>query len=178
MSTIKKNVRKSGLYPWGEGMPFGEYASFIDRVEGLVKEGKTKKQMLEIVNETLPKEYRMNLTEFRVARRKACYNRKLDNPKIHDSMGTRDKIGEVLSVELNDKHMIAVNNAAQKLGVARCLVDCACYDLEHIGSAIRYGIDKHDGTGGQTVLALPKYPKDYALAHLDEIKELDSHQLA
>lgn len=178
MSTIKKNVCKSGLYPWGEGMPFDESTSFIDRVKGLMKEGKTEKQMLEIINETIPREYRMNLTEFRVARKKAWYNQKLDKPEIHDSMETRDKITEILIAELNDKHMVSVNDAAQKLGITQCIVDCACFDLEYIGFAIRYGIDKHDSAEKRTVLALRKYPRYYALAHLDEIKELDSHQLA
>lgn len=179
MSTIKKNVCKSGLYPWGEGMPFDDHESFIERVEYLHKEGKTEKQMLEIINEALPKKYRMNLTEIRVARRKAYYNRMLDDlAEKHNRTETRIKIAEILMAELNSKHMVVVSNATEKLGVVQCLVDCACFDLEYNGSAVRYGMAKGDGVGGRTILALPEYQKEYALTHLDEIKELDSHQLA
>ena len=93
-------------------------------------------------------------------------------------MEIRSKLASILLNEVTDKHMVVLNDAAEKLGVAQHFVDEACYDIQSEGLVIHYGISKHDGKGYLNVLATPDCPRDHALAHLDEIKDLDSHRLA
>ena len=70
--------RHSGRYPWGSGEnPYQRSGDFLSRVEELKKTGKfTEKEILEQINTTLPDEYKMGTTEFRVARQKALHERK------------------------------------------------------------------------------------------------------
>ena len=213
MSTIEKNVRKSGLYPWGEGSTYKNSTVFIDRVAQLSKEGKTEKEALAILNETLPENYRMGLTAFRYARNKACYDRNIEIcEKIHEMRDSGaswmdiahkfgisersaeykyakeserfhkftaiENVAKALLNELDDKKMIYISKRDQKLEVSEALVDTAIYWLISKGLALRYGIKKKGENRCLTVVAKPEYPRDYALAHLDEIKELDSHRLA
>lgn len=69
--------RHSGRYPWGSGdNPYQHSGDFLSRVEELKKKGLTEKDILETINNSLPKEYQMGLTEFRIARQKAGHERK------------------------------------------------------------------------------------------------------
>lgn len=70
--------RHSGRYPWGSGEnPYQRSGDFLSRVEELKKTGKfTEKEILEQINATLPDEYKMGTTEFRVAQQKALHERK------------------------------------------------------------------------------------------------------
>lgn len=92
-------------------------------------------------------------------------------------MEIRSNPASMLLNEVTDKHMVVLSDAAEKLGVTQRFIDEACYDLQSEGLVIHYGI-KHDGKGHLNVLAAPNYSRDYEFAHLDEIKELDSHRLA
>ena len=67
----------SGRYPWGSGdNPYQHSGDFLSRVETLKKKGMSENEILDQINSTLPKEYQLGLTEFRVARRKAIHERK------------------------------------------------------------------------------------------------------
>lgn len=69
--------RHSGRYPWGSGdNPYQHSGDFLSRVEQLKKKGLSEKDILESINSTLPKEYQMGLTEFRIAKQKAGHDRK------------------------------------------------------------------------------------------------------
>lgn len=69
--------RHSGRYPWGSGdNPYQHSGDFLSRVETLKKQGLSEKDILEAINNTLPKEYQMGLTEFRIAKQKAGHDRK------------------------------------------------------------------------------------------------------
>lgn len=69
--------RHSGRYPWGSGdNPYQHSGDFLSRVEELKKKGLSEKEILETINDSLPDEYKMGLTEFRTARQKAGHDRK------------------------------------------------------------------------------------------------------
>ena len=94
--------RHSGRYPWGSGdNPYQHSGDFLSRVDELKKKGLSEKDILETINESLPKEYQMGLTEFRIARQKAGHDRKvLEYDKIRalkeDGLGwtqIADKLG-------------------------------------------------------------------------------------
>ena len=69
--------RHSGRYPWGSGdNPYQHSGDFLSRVEELKKKGLSEKEILETINNSLPDEYKMGLTEFRTARQKAGHDRK------------------------------------------------------------------------------------------------------
>lgn len=70
--------RHSGRYPWGSGdNPYQHSGDFLSRVEELKKKGLSEKEILETINDSLPDEYKMGLTEFRTARQKAGHDRKV-----------------------------------------------------------------------------------------------------
>ena len=94
--------RHSGRYPWGSGdNPYQHSGDFLSRVEELKKMGLSEKQILETINDSLPDEYKMGLTEFRTARQKAGHDRKaLEYDQIRalkdDGLGWKeigDKLG-------------------------------------------------------------------------------------
>lgn len=94
--------RHSGRYPWGSGdNPYQHSGDFLSRVEELKKKGLSEKEILETINDSLPDEYKMGLTEFRTARQKAGHDRKaLEYDQIHalkdDGLGWKeigDKLG-------------------------------------------------------------------------------------
>lgn len=94
--------RHSGRYPWGSGdNPYQHSGDFLSRVEELKKKGLSEKEILETINDSLPDEYKMGLTEFRTARQKACHDRKaLEYDQIRalkdDGLGWKeigDKLG-------------------------------------------------------------------------------------
>lgn len=94
--------RHSGRYPWGSGdNPYQHSGDFLSRVEELKKKGLSEKEILETINNSLPDEYKMVLTEFRTARQKAGHDRKaLEYDQIRalkdDGLGWKeigDKLG-------------------------------------------------------------------------------------
>lgn len=94
--------RHSGRYPWGSGdNPYKHSGDFLSRVEELKKKGLSEKEILETINDSLPDEYKMGLTEFRTARQKAGHDRKaLEYDQIRalkdDGLGWKeigDKLG-------------------------------------------------------------------------------------
>ena len=94
--------RRSGRYPWGSGdNPYQHSGDFLSRVEELKKKGLSEKEILETINNSLPDEYKMGLTEFRTARQKAGHDRKaLEYDQIRalkdDGLGWKeigDKLG-------------------------------------------------------------------------------------
>lgn len=94
--------RHSGRYPWGSGdNPYQHSGDFLSRVEALKKKGLSEKEILETINDSLPDEYKMGLTEFRTARQKAGHDRKaLEYDQIRalkdDGLGWKeigDKLG-------------------------------------------------------------------------------------
>lgn len=94
--------RHSGRYPWGSGdNPYQHSGDFLSRVEELKKKGLSEKDILETINDSLPDEYKMGLTEFRTARQKAGHDRKaLEYDQIRalkdDGLGWKeigDKLG-------------------------------------------------------------------------------------
>lgn len=94
--------RHSGRYPWGSGdNPYQHSGDFLSRVEELKKKGFSEKEILETINNSLPDEYKMGLTEFRTARQKAGHDRKaLEYDQIRalkdDGLGWKeigDKLG-------------------------------------------------------------------------------------
>lgn len=94
--------RHSGRYPWGSGdNPYQHSGDFLSRVEELKKKGLSEKEILETINDSLPDEYKMGLTEFRTARQKAGHDRKaLEYDQIRalkdDGLGWKeigDKLG-------------------------------------------------------------------------------------
>ncbi len=94
--------RHSGRYPWGSGdNPYQHSGDFLSRVEELKKKGLSEKEILETINDSLPDEYKMGLTEFRTARQKAGHGRKaLEYDQIRalkdDGLGWKeigDKLG-------------------------------------------------------------------------------------
>lgn len=94
--------RHSGRYPWGSGdNPYQHSGDFLSRVEELKKKGLSEKEILEAINNSLPDEYKMGLTEFRTARQKAGHDRKaLEYDQIRalkdDGLGWKeigDKLG-------------------------------------------------------------------------------------
>lgn len=96
MNTIEKDIRAyfgissnenilehygtkkhSGRYPWGSGdNPYQHSGDFLSRIETLKKKGLSEKDIINAINDTLPKEYQLSPTEFRVARSKAISLRK------------------------------------------------------------------------------------------------------
>lgn len=94
--------RHSGRYPWGSGdNPYQHSGDFLSRIEVLKKKGLSEKEILETINNSLPDEYKMGLTEFRTARQKAGHDRKaLEYDQIRalkdDGLGWKeigDKLG-------------------------------------------------------------------------------------
>lgn len=94
--------RHSGRYPWGSGdNPYQHSGDFLSRVEELKKKGLSEKDILKTINDSLPDEYKMGLTEFRTARQKAGHDRKaLEYDQIRalkdDGLGWKeigDKLG-------------------------------------------------------------------------------------
>lgn len=94
--------RHSGRYPWGSGdNPYQHSGDFLSRIEVLKKKGLSEKDILESINDSLPKEYQMSLSEFRTARQKAGHDRKaLEYDQIRalkdDGLGWKeigDKLG-------------------------------------------------------------------------------------
>src|SRR5699024_3599616 len=68
--------RHSGRYPWGSGdSTYQRSGDFLSRVDELKKTGKKEREVLDIINSELPKEYQLSTTEFRVAQQKSKHDR-------------------------------------------------------------------------------------------------------
>ena len=95
--------KHSGRYPWGSGdNPYQHSGDFLSRIEELKKKGLSEKELLTTINDSLPDEYKMGLTEFRTARQKAAHERKiLEYDKIRalkeDGLGWKE-IGNKLGM--------------------------------------------------------------------------------
>lgn len=94
--------RHSGRYPWGSGKtPYQHSGDFLSRVNELKKNGLSEKNILETINNGMHDEYKMGLTEFRIALQKAGHDRKaLEYDQIRalkdDGLGWKaigDKLG-------------------------------------------------------------------------------------
>lgn len=94
--------RHSGRYPWGSGKtPYQHSGDFLSRVNELKKNGLSEKNILETINNGMPDEYKMGLTEFRITLQKAGHDRKaLEYDQIRalkdDGLGWKtigDKLG-------------------------------------------------------------------------------------
>ena len=69
--------RHSGRYPWGSGeTPYQHSGDFISRIDKLKTQGMSENEIFEAINATLPDEYKLGASEFRVARAKAGHDRK------------------------------------------------------------------------------------------------------
>lgn len=69
--------RHSGRYPWGSGeSPYQHSGDFLARVEKFKAKGMSEGEILDAINDTLPPEYKLGATEFRVAKTKAGHDRK------------------------------------------------------------------------------------------------------
>ena len=69
--------RHSGRYPWGSGdSPYQHSGDFLSCVEKFKAKGMSEGEILEAINDTLPPEYKLGATEFRVAKTKAGHDRK------------------------------------------------------------------------------------------------------
>lgn len=69
--------RHSGRYPWGSGeTPYQHSGDFLSRVDKFKAKGMSEGEILEAINDTLPPEYKLGATEFRVAKTKAGHDRK------------------------------------------------------------------------------------------------------
>lgn len=69
--------RHSGRYPWGSGeTPYQHSGDFISRIDKLKTQGMSENEILDAINATLPDEYKLGASEFRVARAKAGHDRK------------------------------------------------------------------------------------------------------
>lgn len=67
----------SGRYPWGSGdNPYQHSGDFLSRIEELKKKGLSETDIIKTINASLPKEYQLSPTEFRVARRTAIHEKK------------------------------------------------------------------------------------------------------
>ena len=114
--------RHSGRYPWGSGdNPYQHSGDFLSRVEELKKKGLSEKEILETINNSLPEEYKMGLTEFRTARQKAGHDRKtLEYDQIRalkdDGLGWKE-IGDKLGMSessVRSKYNNAIGEKASK----------------------------------------------------------------
>ena len=124
--------RHSGRYPWGSGdNPYQHSGDFLSRVEELKKKGLSEKEILETINDSLPDEYKMGLTEFRTARQKAGHDRKaLEYDQIRalkdDGLGWKE-IGDKLGMSessVRSKYNNAIGEkASQAEKIAATLKD-------------------------------------------------------
>lgn len=128
--------RHSGRYPWGSGdNPYQHSGDFLSRVEELKKKGLSEKEILETINDSLPDEYKMGLTEFRTARQKAGHDRKaLEYDQIRalkdDGLGWKE-IGDKLGMSESSVRSKYNNEIGEKASQA-----------EKIAATLKEEVDK------------------------------------
>ena len=130
--------RHSGRYPWGSGdNPYQHSGDFLSRVDELKKKGLSEKDILESINDTLPKEYQMGLTEFRIARQKAGHDRKaLEYDQIRalkdDGLGWK-AIGEKLGMSESSVRSKYNNGIGEKASQAEKIAETLKKEVDKKG---------------------------------------------
>ena len=128
--------RHSGRYPWGSGKtPYQHSGDFLSRVNELKKNGLSEKNILETINNGMPDEYKMGLTEFRIALQKAGHDRKaLEYDQIRalkdDGLGWK-AIGDKLGMSESSVRSKYNNGIGEKASQA-----------EKIAETVRKEVDK------------------------------------
>jgi DNA-binding NarL/FixJ family response regulator len=95
--------KHSGRYPWGSGeTPYQHSGDFLSRIETLSKKGLTEKDILNSINNSMPKEYSLSLSEYRDLKSEAIHDRKqLEYDRIRslkeDGLGW-DEIGQKMGM--------------------------------------------------------------------------------
>ena len=95
--------RHSGRYPWGSGeTPYQHSGDFLSRIESLAAKGLSEKDIVQAINDSMPKEYHLSLTEYRDWKSEATNQRKqLEYDKIRslkeDGLGWKE-IGQKLGM--------------------------------------------------------------------------------
>ena len=127
----------SGRYPWGSGEnPYQHSDDFLSRVEVLKKKGLSEKEILDSINSTLPKDYQLSLSEFRVAKSTAINLRK------------KSEYEQIK--ELKDKKGLGWTEIAEQLGMSESSVrskysgniDKKSQRAEHIAETLKKEVDK------------------------------------
>lgn len=127
----------SGRYPWGSGEnPYQHSGDFLSRVEVLKKKGLSEKEILDSINSTLPKDYQLSLSEFRVAKSTAINLRK------------KSEYEQIK--ELKDKKWLGWTEIAEQLGMSESSVrskysgniDKKSQRAEHIAETLKKEVDK------------------------------------
>ena len=127
----------SGRYPWGSGEnPYQHSGDFLSRVEVLKKKGLSEKEILDSINDTLPKDYQLSLSEFRVAKSTAINLRK------------KSEYEQIK--ELKDKKGLGWTEIAEQLGMSESSVrskysgniDKKSQRAEHIAETLKKEVDK------------------------------------
>ena len=113
--------RHSGRYPWGSGdNPYQSSGDFLSRVDELKGSGKTEREVLDIINSELPKEYQLSATEFRVAQRRAKHDRKaIQYDKIRslkEDGKTATEIGKELGLNESTVRSILKSGVMERVG--------------------------------------------------------------
>ena len=84
----------SGRYPWGSGdNPYQHSGDFLSRIEELKKKGLSETDIIKTINASLPKEYQLSPTEFRVARRTAIHEKKTSEYEQIHKLKDEDNLG-------------------------------------------------------------------------------------
>ena len=157
-----------------------------------------EKDILQTINDSLPEEYKMGATEFRMAQRRAIHERQpteigremglsestvrsmLKNDKPDKYTRTKE-IAETLRKEVDKKGMIDVSEGTNLvLGVSEGDLDDAIFVLEAEHGYQRYGVGIRQPTNinqqtNITVLAKPEYDQKYAYQHQNEIQSLGEY---
>lgn len=69
--------RHSGRYPWGSGeTPYQHSGDFLSRIDSLTAKGLSEKDIVQAINDSMPKEYHLSLTEYRDWKSEATNERK------------------------------------------------------------------------------------------------------
>ena len=216
MSTIKKNVCKSGLYPWGEGMPFEDACEFTEAIFSMFDSGKSEKEMLRTINDMISDDYKLTIPEFRMAKHRAhdiwlnernaelysmvkegksweeianYFNSTISSVQseyerimlsfggLENRLAARRALLNALFDELTIKEFIIVNDGHEKFHVSKSLFDEVVYILRKDCGVYQYVI-KCNAKSKPLIVLGGHRGREYVEAHLSEVKELDSHQLA
>lgn len=115
--------RHSGRYPWGSGdNPYQSSGDFLSRVTELKGSGKTEREVLDIINSELPKDYQLGTTEFRVAQRRAKHDRKqIQYDKIRSLQQdgkTATEIGREIGLNESTVRSILTSGVTERVGRA------------------------------------------------------------
>ena len=69
--------KHSGRYPWGSGKtPYQHSGDFLSRIDSLTAKGLSEKDIVQAINDSMPKEYHLSLTEYRDWKSEAVNDRK------------------------------------------------------------------------------------------------------